>query len=88
MSAQGTTTVNFSTGATDAIVAVATGGTWTLAEAWIWPIPTSNNTSDNHVAENLICYAKDAVANTSFNIFVKCTQGIASGVYSVAWVVN
>lgn len=84
---KGTTTVNFGSGATDAKTSVTQSGTWTVAQAWIEPAATSNNTADNHVAENLECYAKDIVAGTSFNVYVKCTQGNANGQYNVAWLV-
>lgn len=83
----GTTTVDFGSGATDAIVSVSTSGSWTLANAFINAIASSNNTADAHAVENLQCYAKDIVAGTGFNVYVKCTQGLANGQYNVAWVV-
>ena len=83
--ASGTTYVDFGSGATDAITAVNVSGTWTLANVWIWPVASSNNTSDAHVAENLQVYAKDIVAGTSFNVYMKCTFGEAYGQYNVAW---
>lgn len=85
---KGTATVDFGTGATDALVAVTQSGSWTVAQAWIEPAATSNNTADNHVVENLQCYAKDIVAGTSFNIYLKCTQGRAYGQFNVAWLVG
>jgi hypothetical protein len=88
LSTQGTTSVNFGTGKTDASVAVSSVSAWTLAEAWIWPVASANNLADNHVWENLIVNVQGVVVGSSFNIVVKCTQGTANGIYNVAWVVN
>lgn len=84
----GTTQVDFGTGKADVSVFVSipaiTSGQ--LTDAWVFPDVTSNNTVDNHVVENLVVIAGKPVASSGFTIYVKCTQGLAYGVYNLAYV--
>ena len=88
--AQGTTTINFGSRATDASVAVSapaiTAGQ--LVEAWIFPGATASNTVDNHWVEQLKVVAGNVQAGVGFTIYGKVTEGWAHGVYNVGWVYN
>lgn len=90
MSAMGLGYVDFGTGATDASLVITgqtgfTAGT-NLVEAFINPIPSSNNTDDNHAVENLEVRVTTQLTGTGFTIYVKCTLGTANGQYNVGWV--
>jgi hypothetical protein len=86
--AQGTTTVNFGAGATDASVAVSSAGITgsNLVEAWVFPTATATNTADNHWVEELQVTAGNVQAGVGFAIYAKCRQGFAHGEYTVGWV--
>lgn len=90
MSTQGTTTVNFGTGATDASVAVSSAGITALqlVEAWIFPANTASNTVDNHWVEDLKVVAGNVVAGVGFTVYAKCNTGRAHGIYNIGWVYN
>ena len=91
MAAQGTATVDFGTGATDARVTVSgqTGITnSSLAEAWVWPIATASNTADDTLYSELRVIACNVVAGSGFDIVVMSDEGIAHGIHTVAWVWN
>jgi hypothetical protein len=88
--AQGTTTVDFGTGSSDASVFVsapAITGTQ-LIEAWTFPANTTNNTADNHWVEDMTIIAGNLVAGSGFTIYAKCNTLIAHGIYNIAWVYN
>ena len=88
--AQGTTTVDFGSAATDASVFVsapAITGTQ-LVEAWIFPATTATNTVDNHWVETITVVAANVVAGSGFTIYAKVDEGLAHGVFNVGWVYN
>lgn len=91
MSTQGTTTVDFGSRETS-VQKVITGQTGILAgslvEAWMFPALTASNQPDNHWFDDFTVTAGSVVAGTGFTITVKCNQGVAHGVYNVAWVWN
>lgn len=88
--AQGTTTINFGSKATDASVFVSapaiTGSQ--LVEAWIFPAATASNTADNHWVEGIHVVAGNVVAGSGFTIYAKVDEGWAHGVFNVGWVYN
>lgn len=88
--AQGTALLDFGTGATDTSLAVSapsiTAGQ--LVEAWVFPAATTNNTADNHWVEDLVVLAGAPTAGVGFVIYARCDEGMAYGVYNVAWVYN
>ena len=89
MSTQGTATVDFGTGKTDASV-VVTGQAGILSnsflEAWLSGAATSNNPVDSGFTEQLTVYAGDVIAGTGFTIYALCPVGRAFGQYVVNWV--
>ena len=94
MATQGTASIDFGAdGKTDASVAVTgqagfVAGT-NLAEAWISPIASANNTADNHWVEILDKpQVIDQVTGTGFTIVLKCNQGRAFGQFNLNWVWN
>ena len=91
MGAQGTTTADFGTGKTDVKVSVtgqsAITGT-SLADAWVFPIATTNNTADDTVFDDLTCVACNVQAGVGFDIVVKCNHGFAHGIHTIGWVWN
>lgn len=91
MSGSGQIIADFGTGAADVTVSV-TGQTGiaagSLAEAWIFPVATADNTLDNHLAEDLEVIAHSPVAGVGFSIFIKCRTGRAFGKYNLGWVWN
>jgi len=92
MAAQGTAIIDFGTGATDASVTVTGQGAilaGSLVEAWIFPVATANNTVDDHMFESFAMpMAYNVIAGTGFTISLACTNGLAVGQYTVAWVWN
>lgn len=84
----GTITIDFGTGKSDVsvFVSIPTITAGQLTDAWVFPDVTSNNTVDNHFIENLVVIAGKPVASSGFTIFVKCTEGLAYGVYNIAYV--
>jgi ribosomal protein S9 len=91
MPAMGTTTVDFGAGANRKVSvrkAVAVGGTWTQAEAWVHGVASADHSSDEHMVENLKIELGKIVANTSFEIFARCTRGRTNGVFNISWGVN
>jgi hypothetical protein len=87
MATQGSTTVNFGSGALDAQVAVTGQAgitTGNLVEAWTsW-----NGTDDSPWVEQMQCTAGNIVAGTGFTIVVKPAMGRAYGSYTINWVWN
>lgn len=84
---KGTTTVDFGTGKTDAYVDVSVPAITTESvEAWIVPAVTASNTVDNHWVENLAVVAGAANSGVGFRIYVKCTLGMAHGIYNLGYV--
>ena len=94
MSTQGTAVVDFgANGATDASIAVTGQGGFTagtnLAEAWINPVASANNTADNHWVEEFhtpLC--SDQITGVGFTIRVRPRLGLLFGKYNLAWVWN
>lgn len=90
MSTQGTTTVNFGSGSTDATATVSapsiTGGQ--LVEAWIFPAATATNTVDNHWVDDIKVIAGNVQAGVGFTIYAHCKTGFAHGTYTVGYVFN
>ena len=90
MSAQGTTTINFGSKATDTSVAVSapaiTGGQ--LVEAWVFPSATATNTADNHWVETINVVAGNVQDGVGFTIYAKVDEGFAHGSYTVGYVYN
>lgn len=93
MSAQGTASVNFGSGALEASVAVTgqagfTAGT-NLVEAWMLANEAVGSQNDDSVwVEQMQCFATYAVTGTGFTIIVKPALGRAVGTYNVGWVWN
>lgn len=90
MSTQGTTTVDFGTGKTDVKVSVSAPtitGTQ-LVDAWIMPTATATNTADDQWVEALEIKAGNVQAGVGFDIYCKCTVGMAHGVHTIAYVFN
>jgi len=90
MSTQGTTTVNFGSGATDVKVSVSAPtitGTQ-LVDAWVMPTATASNTVDDQWVEALEVKAGNVQAGVGFDIYAKCTTGRAHGTHTVAYVFN
>lgn len=84
--------MDFGAGSLDATVNV-TGqagiGAGSLAEAWIWPVATADNTVDDHLFEEFeMPMAYNVVAGVGFTIYLRCMNGLAVGKYTVAWVWN
>lgn len=91
MATQGTATLDFGTGASDAKVTVTgqTGITGTmLVEAWLSGAATSNNLADAGFVELMHIYAADIIAGTGFTIYGVVPFGRAFGQYTVNWVYN
>ena len=94
MATQGTVTIDFGTnGKTDASVKVTGQAGFTaatnLAEAWISPMATSNNTEDNHWVESLDSpRIINQITGVGFTIVMKCNIGKAFGQYNLNWVWN
>ena len=90
MSAQGTTTINFGSKATDTSVFMSspaiTGGQ--LDEAWVFPASTASNTADNHWVDNIKVTAGNVQAGSGFTIYGRCDTGFAHGVFNIGWVYN
>jgi hypothetical protein len=86
--AQGTTTVNFGAGSSDASVFVSapTITSSNLVEAWIFPTATTNNEADCHWVEDLTVIAGNIVNSSGFTIYAKCNTVLAHGIYTIAWV--
>jgi hypothetical protein len=88
--AQGTTTINFGSKATDTSVSVSapaiTAGQ--LVEAWVFPATTASNTVDNHWVDSIKLVAGNVQAGVGFTIFAKVDTGFAHGVFNVGWVYN
>jgi hypothetical protein len=78
-------------GATEVTVAV-TGQTGilsgSLAEAWIFPVATSDHTVDEHLMERLEVRAHTVVAGTGFSITLRGLNGQIFGHWNVAWCWN
>lgn len=92
MATQGTATVDFGTGATEASVAVTgqagfTSGT-NLVEAWVSGLATSNNPAGSAREEQFSVIIDPEVTATGFTINVKPKIGLAFGQYKVNWVWN
>ena len=94
MSTQGTTIIDFgANGATDASIAVTgqaafVAGT-NLAEAWVNPVASANNTSDNHWVEEFApALCSDQITGTGFTARLRARRGVAFGKYNIAWVWN
>ena len=91
MATTGTTTVDFGSRETS-VQKVITGQASILAgslvEAWLFPALTASNQPDNHWFDDLHVTAGNVVAGTGFTITVKCNQGVAHGVFNIAWVWN
>lgn len=91
MSQQGSATIDFGTGNTDAKVTV-TGQTailgTNLVEAWLSGAATANNLADAGFAEQLQVYAGDIVAGVGFTIYALVPSGRAFGQYVTNWVWN
>jgi hypothetical protein len=91
MATQGTATVDFGTGGSDASVNVTGQGSITtanLAEAWMSGDASSNNLAGAAAAEGLQAYAGAITNAVGFTITVKCPVGLAFGQYKVNWVWN
>lgn len=88
MATQGTTTVDFGTGATDTSVSVASAGigAGNLVEAWLFPAATASNTADNHWVEDIEVMAGNVQAGVGFTVYAKCRTGLAHGIYNIGWV--
>jgi hypothetical protein len=89
VSATGQTTIDFGTGNTDVSVAVTGQASilaGSLAEAWLFPSVTASNEIDNHLIDDITVIAHSVVAGTGFTIFVKCNNGLAHGIFNVAWI--
>jgi hypothetical protein len=91
MGTQDITTVDFGSGASRKVSvrkAIAIAGTWTQAEAWVHGVASADHSSDEHMVENLKIEVGKIVANTSFEIFARCTRGRTNGVFNISWGVN
>lgn len=91
MGAQGTTTVDFGTGAADMRVTITGQGAIlanSVAEAWPFPALTANNQPDDTAYEDFNVVAMNVVAGTGFDIVVQCRTGLAHGIHNIAWVWN
>ena len=94
MATQGTAVIDFgANGATDASVAITgqagfVAGT-SLAEAWVNPVASANNTADNHWAEEFTpAMCSDQITGTGFTARLRVRAGRAFGKYNIAWVWN
>ena len=86
--ATGSAVVDFGSGATDTSVAVVGQSailTTSMLDAWLSAMPSSNNGSDEHWAEDLEIVAGNLVAGTGFTIYAKCRTGRAFGQFNVQW---
>ena len=84
---KGTFTVDFGSGKTDVSFAVPVPAITTESiEAWIVPAVTASNTVDNHWVENLVVIAGKANSGVGFTAYVKCTLGVACGIYNFEYV--
>ena len=91
MGAQGTAIVDFGTGAFEASTTITgqsgiTGSS--LADAWVWPVATADNTADTHTFEQLEAWAEGVSAGSGFTVKCRCKNGRAFGKYTIAWVWN
>jgi hypothetical protein len=87
---QGTATIDFGAGATDATTTVAaagiTGGQ--LVEAWFFPTATASNTADDTIFDDIEISAYAVNAGVGFSVRAKCNTGKAHGLHTFAWVYN
>jgi hypothetical protein len=84
----GTASVNFSTGADAATVAVtgqAAIGVASRVQAWIRLDTTADHTPDEARVESLKITAGNIVAGTGFTIYADCYEGLATGVFDIDW---
>lgn len=92
MATQGTATVDFGTGATEASVAVTGQAAFTsgvnLVEAWVSGLATANNPAGSAREEGLRVIVDPEVTGTGFTINVHTAIGKAYGQYKVNWVWN
>src|SRR5437762_8832627 len=104
MGAQGTGLLNFGAfpgkqNATLAITGQASILAGSLVEAWIYPVATTEHSSDEQMIESIQVVARDVVAGTGFTIYGFCTQPLPHseyvvtaqnlyGNFNVAWVWN
>lgn len=92
MATQGSTTVNFGSGALEA-TAVITGQSGltstNLVEAWARANETVGSFNDDSAwVEQMTVYATNIIPGTGFTIVVKPALRTAVGVYNVGWVWN
>lgn len=91
MGAQGTATIDFGSGKSDANVAITGQGaitTTNLVEAWMSGVATSNNLADAGFVDEIEVYAGDIVNGTGFTAYAMCRRGLAFGQYVLNWVWN
>jgi hypothetical protein len=85
---QGSATIDFGTGASDARIAV-TGqgsiGAGSKVQAWLSGLATSNNLMDAGFAEDIAVFAGDIVNGTGFTVYAFCRNGRAFGQYVANW---
>lgn len=58
-----------------------------IVDAWLVAVPTSDNTLDSHVSEDIRILAGNLVAGVGFTIYAVCRNGSTTGKWSVAWAV-
>lgn len=96
MGAQGQTTVDFGSGASQSNdtykTVTVTGQALILStsdvEAWVRVAASADHNVDEHSVENLEVRAGNIVVGTGFTIYVTCTTGKTYGVFNLSWVWN
>jgi len=86
--AAGTTTITFGsreTSATTTITGQATILSGSVVNAFLAPALTTDNQPDNHWFDSFVVTAGNIVPGTGFTIYIKCTQGVAHGIFNVGW---
>jgi hypothetical protein len=86
--AQGTATIDFSTGETSITTTVASAGITggQLVEAWFFPVATATNTADDTIFDALEIKAHSVNAGVGFSVTATCRDGLAHGSHTFAWV--
>jgi len=96
MGAQGTTTVDFGSGASNSndttVLKTITGQAsivaGSLVEAWVRAEISADHNVDEHMVENLKVEAGNIVSGTGFDIRATCVVGKTYGVFNLNWAWN
>ena len=89
MSSSGSAILDFGSTPTDAATLAISDAnilSSSLVDAWLVAMPTANKLADDHWFDSVKVMAGSIVNAVGFTIYGKCTQGTASGKFTVHWV--